>query len=720
MNNKSELNTILCKEGFLIQKKDTDNKTLIDIKNELTVEPVQACKFLTKKPLKFKVYQENEDYLCIPKYYGLTKFGDPKINKELKGDKVDLKFNSQLRPKQIEIIDKIIPHLDNYDGGVLCLPCGYGKCLAYDTEILMYDGTIKKVQDINVNDLIMGDDSTHRTVLSLGRGKEDMYNIIDNYGYKYTVNKSHILSLYDHVNNMVINMTVNEYLKNPNAMKLKGYRVPINFQTNKLSIEPYIFGSNLLDNYNHIPYNYKINSIRNRLLLFFGIFDRYGFMNYYNNTYELECVHDILSNDIIFLARSVGFTAYKKNNIIAVIFTNLYDNYYNAYDIRVEYAGINNYYGFEIDYNRLFVLGDFTVTHNTILSLYIASHYSLKTLVIVHKTFLLNQWKERAEEFTNATVGIIQQNKVDIEGKQIVIGMLQSIAKDKYDTSIFKDFGLVIFDEAHHAPSKYFSQALPIISCKKTLGLSATPKRSDKLEKILYWYFGNIMYKLDNVTNDKVLVNIYNYKLEHEKFREFKLRNGEINRAKTINKLTTIGRRNKFIINIIREVIEPKRKIIVLSDRVEHLKLLKERLEKYNTEDNIIITSFYIGGMKIEKLKKSEEAQVIFATYSMAAEALDIPELNTLFMVTPRREIEQAVGRILRKIDPLTRPIIYDFIDQLPSFINQGRHRKQFYKKLDFEQNIINVDDNKIVNQEDSEEKNNNDCDKKSQYDFID
>jgi superfamily II DNA or RNA helicase len=710
------MNTILSKEGYLIPKNEIDKSMIEDIKNNLTVEPAQACKFLTKKPEKFKVYQENKEFLCIPKYYGIENFGPPKINKETIGQKVDLKFNSKLRPTQIEIIDKVIPHIDKYDGGVLCLPCGYGKCLAYDTEILMYDGTVKKVQDVNVNDMLMGDDSTHRTVLSLGRGREEMYNIIDNYGNKYTVNKSHILSLYDVVTNNVINMTVTDYLKNPNAKKLKGYRVPINFQTNKIDIEPYNFGTNLLDDYNHIPHNYKINSIRNRLLLLFGIFDRYGFTNYSNNTMELECENKNLLNDIIFVSRSVGFTANIINNILTININNLDDNFYNAYAITVEYAGFDNYYGFMIDYNRLFVLGDFTVTHNTILSLYVAAHYQIKTLVIVHKTFLLNQWKERAEEFTNAHVGIIQQNKIEIEGKQIVIGMLQSIAKDKYDQDIFKDFGLVIFDEAHHAPSKYFSQALPIISCKKTLGLSATPKRSDKLEKILYWYFGNIMYKLDNVTNDKVLVNIYQYKLDHEKFREYKLRNGEINRAKTINKIITIGRRNKFIINIIREMIEPKRKIIILSDRVEHLKLLKERLEKYNTEDKIITTSFYIGGMKMEKLKLSEEAQVIFATYSMAAEALDIPELNTLFMVTPRREIEQAVGRILRKIDPLTRPIIYDFIDMMPSFINQGRYRKQFYKKLDFEQNIINVENNEIINNVE----NDNEHNEQIQYHFID
>jgi superfamily II DNA or RNA helicase len=96
----------------------------------------------------------------------------------------------------------------------------------------------------------------------------------------------------------------------------------------------------------------------------------------------------------------------------------------------------------------------------TVLSLYIASVLKLKTLVIVHKTFLLNQWKERAEQFTNAKIGIIQQKKVQTEGNDIVIGMLQSIAKENYDDMIFRDFGLVIFDEAHHGTITVFFKSI--------------------------------------------------------------------------------------------------------------------------------------------------------------------------------------------------------------------------------------------------------------------
>ena len=681
--------TVLCKEGYLIPLNNNTNE-INRIKKELTVQPINSMTIKSmKKPNTFKVYDENKTHIRIPKYYGLSNFGQPSENKETIGEKVNLKFNSELRDTQKEITMKVITYMEKNDGGVLCLPCGYGKCLAYNTEILMYSGDIKYVQDIVVGDIIMGDDSKERNVLSLGRGDEEMYNINYN-SFSYTVNKSHILSLYNTLTGDIIDMSVNKYLANKNLHPyLKGYKVAIQFSEQHTDISPYIYGHNH-SKIGKIPNNYKINTINNRMLLLFGIISSSGYNLEYSSEIEIECAE--FKKDIIFIAHSCGFNTTINNNIIKINFCKLIDNKY-IYDIDVTFAYYGKYYGFEIDGNRRFVLGDFTVTHNTIISLYIAAHFSMKTLVIVHKTFLLNQWKERAEEFTNAKIGIIQRDNIDIENKQIVIGMLQSIAKDKYDSHIFKDFGLVIFDEAHHAPSKYFSQALPIIGCKKTLALSATPKRSDQLEKILYWYFGNIMYKLDTVQNSNVIVNIYNYKIEHEKFREFKMRTGDINRAKTINKITTIGRRNKFIIEIIISILN-NRKIIVLSDRVEHLKLLNKRL--ITLEPNII-TSYYIGGMKIDKLKEAEKAQVIFATYSMAAEALDIPDLNTLFMVTPRREIEQAVGRILRKIDINNRPTIYDFIDELPTFVNQGEYRKRYYKKMKYEQNIFDVINNQIT-----------------------
>ena len=281
---------------------------------------------------------------------------------------------------------------------------------------------------------------------------------------------------------------------------------------------------------------------------------------------------------------------------------------------------------------------------------------------------------------------------------------------------MFNQFGLVIFDEAHHAPSKYFSQALPIISCKKTLALSATPKRADRLEKVLYWYFGDIIYKSPAETMNQVLVKIYNYSITHKDFREFMCNYGkEVNRPKTISKLIEIKKRNEFIITILKELlIEDERKIIILSDRLEHLNILRLLLD--NLE--ITTTSLYIGGLKQKVLDESEKAQVIFATYSMAAEALDIPTLNTLIMVTPRKEIEQAVGRITRKKDHPVQPIIIDIIDKIDCFHSQSVNRNKFYNKKDFNIKIIDVVENNIVKEiiieKTIKEENKDKC-----YDFL-
>ena len=123
----------------------------------------------------------------------------------------------------------------------------------------------------------------------------------------------------------------------------------------------------------------------------------------------------------------------------------------------------------------------------TVCALYIAHKLGLKTLVVVHKTFLLKQWIDRATEFLNIQkdqIGIIRQKKCIIEGKDLVIGMIHTMSKRPYN-DLYKQFGLVIFDEAHHVSSKMFSKTLLKTSSKYTLSLTATPERTDGLIKVM-------------------------------------------------------------------------------------------------------------------------------------------------------------------------------------------------------------------------------------------
>lgn len=406
---------------------------------------------------------------------------------------------------------------------------GTGKCFAKDTPILMFDGSVKLVQDIKVGDELMGDDSKLRNVSSLANGKETMYKIEQGNSYlDYVVNESHILSLKMSANKIVkmkknkvqgsyfdtvqlkyinkyynpkeyggieeakkiareylsninidnkLDIEIKDYLKLPKHIreKLKGYSVGVEFNTKSLEIDPYFLGlwlgdghsdapmistnddeivqylikeycdyninkvgpyeysictknkgyansnkvrnflrdNNLLNN-KHIPTDYKINSRINRLKLLAGIIDTDGNYRDKDKCYYILQKNDILSNDIVFLSRSLGFrtTTFKVkksctykgekkegiyNSItisgenineipcilprkIAVKNTPNKDNLRRA--IKITKLEEGEYYGFEIDGNRRFLLNDFTVVHNTQIARAVANETGAFFLVI--------------------------------------------------------------------------------------------------------------------------------------------------------------------------------------------------------------------------------------------------------------------------------------------------------------------------------------------------
>lgn len=329
----------------------------------------------------------------------------------------------------------------------------------------------------------------------------------------------------------------------------------------------------------------------------------------------------------------------------------------------------------------------------TVLGLYLATQLKCRTLIVVHKEFLMNQWNERIRQYTNCTIGKIQQNKVDID-KDIVIGMLQSISMKDYDVDIFSKFDFVIFDECHHLSSRVFSQALLKLNTPYTLGLSATPNRSDKTEKVFYWFLGEMMYKEETPLAHKVKVEVHNYTIKDRKFRDAIGKNGKSIQPIVISNLSTIDRRNAYIYDQIYNLKEkdPSRKLLILSGRIDQLKTLNEML-KVVFEGDI---GFYIGGMKEKDLKISESKDLILATYEMVSEGLDIQALDTMVMCTPKGNINQIVGRILRKKpeDYENQPLIIDIIDHIPSMLILGFIRKRLYIQRKYEIIIKDINEN--------------------------
>ncbi|GGF21225.1 replicative DNA helicase [Hymenobacter cavernae] len=373
-------------------------------------------------------------------------------------------------PSGFSALDRVTSGWQPSDLVIIAARPGMGKCLGKGTKVLMYDGTLRNVEDVQAGQLLMGDDSTPRRVLSIARGQERMYWVRQNKAEDYRVNESHILSLKrsrnegKHRNGDVLNITVKEWLAKSEKFRssYKGYKVPVEFAEQELAIDPYFLGvwlgdgssdncritaqdeeiisylheyaealdmqvtvgvvENRCNSYGitrgrqggsiaqyslqdelrqlgvlgdkHIPQHYLINSTENRLRLLAGLIDSDGHLNVVSNGYEITQKNQKLARQIKFLCDSLGFrTALKKKR--AVITSRGYESqvyrvrFYgdvNRIPVRVERKKANpwksevdwrmtgisvefdkedDYYGFEIDGNRLFLLQDMTVTHNT-------------------------------------------------------------------------------------------------------------------------------------------------------------------------------------------------------------------------------------------------------------------------------------------------------------------------------------------------------------------
>ena len=318
----------------------------------------------------------------------------------------------------------------------------------------------------------------------------------------------------------------------------------------------------------------------------------------------------------------------------------------------------------------------------TILALNIISQLKKKTFIIVHKEFLLNQWVERINEFLpNARIGRIQGQIIDIDGKDIVIGMLQSLSMKDYPASVFESFGFTIIDEVHHISSEVFSNSLFKIVTKYMLGLSATMNRKDGTTHVFKMFLGEVVFKGERDEKRDVTVRAIEYKVNDEEFNETKLDfRGKPAYSTMISKLCEYNRRSEFILKVIGDMFQenPNQQIMVLAHNKNVLKYMHDAIQSRN----IATVGYYVGGMKEKALKETESKQVVIATFSMAAEALDIKSLTTLIMATPKTDIQQSVGRILR--EKHSEPIVVDIIDSHDLFKNQWRKRKTFYKKENY------------------------------------
>lgn len=333
------------------------------------------------------------------------------------------------------------------------------------------------------------------------------------------------------------------------------------------------------------------------------------------------------------------------------------------------------------------VISFYTGGGKTVCALFIASQIQMPTLIIVHNSFLRDQWEERVRTFLpHARIGRIQGEKIEVAGYDVIIAMLKTLSMKTIPISTFVPVGLVIVDECHHIASEVFVQALPKVTSKYMLGLSATPFRKDGLMGVAHWFLGPLLYNSGqgDTTDTSIQVEMYEYKNDDPTFNEIIYNpQGVMFTSLMINKLAECEDRTRWLVGILDDVLTetPTRQILVLTDRVAHASSLLAMLPP-SLSDKACILSQSLSA--ITRAEYCISKSILIATYAMCKEGFDVPTLNTLMMATPRPDIDQIVGRILRieKSARKVHPLILDIVD--PQFRRQFQQRNSLYKKREY------------------------------------
>jgi hypothetical protein len=234
----------------------------------------------------------------------------------------------------------------------------------------------------------------------------------------------------------------------------------------------------------------------------------------------------------------------------------------------------------------------------------------------------------------------------------------------------------------HHISSETFSNTLFTLVTKYMIGLSATMNRKDGTTKIFKMFLGDVLFKGKRAAGEHpVVVKAIQYvppQLGAEEFLEVACDvRGNPQFSTMISKLCGYARRSEFILRVLTDMLaeNPRQQVMILAHNKNLLTYLHDAIEGRS----IASVGYYLGGMKKEALKASEQKTVIIATYAMAAEGLDIKSLTTLIMATPKTDIEQSVGRILR--EKHAKPVVVDITDVHDLFRKQWYKRRAWYKK---------------------------------------
>ncbi|MBN2362541.1 DEAD/DEAH box helicase [candidate division WOR-3 bacterium] len=325
----------------------------------------------------------------------------------------------------------------------------------------------------------------------------------------------------------------------------------------------------------------------------------------------------------------------------------------------------------------------------TVIALKIIKQKSFPALVLVHRRQLHDQWSDRIQSFLKIPkkdIGFITSKKMRI-GERITLTTLQTLSKIK-PNDIKNIFGTVFVDECHHIPAKTFRKAVVKLNPLYIYGLTATPVRKNKDEKAIFIFIGDIIHDMSKDSESSLRENVNSKGEIYIKIIStcfsvpFDLKTGDINLLnKTLIFDTT---RNRTILERMNQELEDGKKVILITERKEHIEALNMFISsKYDCVNITGDDSARSRTYKTEKIK-SGDYQIIMTTGQFFGEGADVLSLDCLFLAFPLAfdgKLFQYIGRILRGDDNKT---IYDFRDSgVEYYENQFRKRERFYRKIE-------------------------------------
>ena len=348
------------------------------------------------------------------------------------------------------------------------------------------------------------------------------------------------------------------------------------------------------------------------------------------------------------------------------------------------------------------VLAATTAFGKTVIGAYLIAARKVNTLILVHNKQLLEQWKERLNDFlvineelpesinhkrgkkVTRLIGEIGGGKNKSQGI-VDVAIIQSLVRKDEMKELVKTYGMIIVDECHHVSAFSFEQVIKGAMAKYVYGLTATPTRQDGHHPIIYMQCGPIRYKVDAKKQAEerpfehyLMPRLTPFKMPTDSIND-KYGIGTIYKALSESKL-----RNNLIIGDVVHALSKGRTPIVISERTDHVQYLAESLRK-QCKNVIVLTGKLKNREKLEMIERlqampSNEPMIIIATGRYIGEGFDFPRLDTLFLAMPiswKGTLAQYAGRLHRTYENKEDVFIYDYVD-----IHVETLEKMYHKRM--------------------------------------